>query len=313
MKKECDTEITLVQFCENLIAKSKESFLLAVEIFNKPSLEYKTECFSFLITNAWELLLKATIAKDNGKEKIFYKNGNSLSIDDCIKNVFPNPNNLIRKNITEIAEIRNYATHLIIPNFNKLLQPLFQASVINYLKFLSTHWEQYGFNEFYTYPLIVDNKNFDDRTIKDIYGSEALSFFNNKKGRIANLVQDSTTDVSELFIPITYNLAYTKDVSKADILSYYNTNGIGFNGLFIAKDIDKSHPYSYTELKNKLYEKYGDALSFSSGKFSDFKEKYNIKNKPHFYKEFRNTKVYSEACLNFIIEKMEKDTTLFRK
>ena len=65
MKKECDTEITLVQFCENLIAKSKESFLLAVEIFNKPSLEYKTECFSFLITNAWELLLKATIAKDN--------------------------------------------------------------------------------------------------------------------------------------------------------------------------------------------------------------------------------------------------------
>ena len=44
---------------EQLIDKSKEAFVLAIEIYNKPSIKYRLEGFSFFICNAWELMLKA--------------------------------------------------------------------------------------------------------------------------------------------------------------------------------------------------------------------------------------------------------------
>lgn len=42
-----------------LIDKAKEAFLMAIEVYNKPSIRYRVEGFSFFICNAWELMLKA--------------------------------------------------------------------------------------------------------------------------------------------------------------------------------------------------------------------------------------------------------------
>ena len=44
---------------EKLIEKSKESFSMAIEIYNKPTIKYRVEGFSMFICNAWELMLKA--------------------------------------------------------------------------------------------------------------------------------------------------------------------------------------------------------------------------------------------------------------
>lgn len=57
---------------ERLIEKSKEAFILAIEIYNKPSIKYRLEGFSFFICNAWELMLKAHIINKFGNEKIYY-------------------------------------------------------------------------------------------------------------------------------------------------------------------------------------------------------------------------------------------------
>lgn len=48
---------------EQLIDKAKEAFILAIEIYNKPSIRYRLEGFSFFICNAWELMLKAYMIK----------------------------------------------------------------------------------------------------------------------------------------------------------------------------------------------------------------------------------------------------------
>lgn len=47
-----------------LIDKSIESFLMAIEVYNKPTIHYRIEGFSMFICNAWELLLKAHITYD---------------------------------------------------------------------------------------------------------------------------------------------------------------------------------------------------------------------------------------------------------
>jgi hypothetical protein len=46
-------------FSADLAAKSIQAAIAAIEVYNKPSFSYREEAFSLLMTNAWELLLKA--------------------------------------------------------------------------------------------------------------------------------------------------------------------------------------------------------------------------------------------------------------
>lgn len=52
-----------------LINKSIEAFIMGLEIYNKPTIRYRIEGFSFFICNAWELMLKAELL--NRKQEIF--------------------------------------------------------------------------------------------------------------------------------------------------------------------------------------------------------------------------------------------------
>jgi hypothetical protein len=48
-----------------LVDKAVEVTVAAIEVYNKPSFSYREEAFSILMINAWELLLKARILKEN--------------------------------------------------------------------------------------------------------------------------------------------------------------------------------------------------------------------------------------------------------
>jgi hypothetical protein len=48
---------------DRLIQKSEEAFLLAVELYNRPTIRYHVEGCSFFLCNAWELMLKAYMIK----------------------------------------------------------------------------------------------------------------------------------------------------------------------------------------------------------------------------------------------------------
>ena len=48
---------------DKLVEKSIEAFIVGLELYNKPTIKYRIEGFSFFIVNAWELMLKATLIK----------------------------------------------------------------------------------------------------------------------------------------------------------------------------------------------------------------------------------------------------------
>jgi hypothetical protein len=48
-----------------LAEKATHAAVAAIEIYNKPGFRYREETFSILMLNAWELLLKARILKEN--------------------------------------------------------------------------------------------------------------------------------------------------------------------------------------------------------------------------------------------------------
>ena len=41
---------------DRLLNKSQEAFILAIELYNKPTIKYRVEGFSLFICNAWEFL-----------------------------------------------------------------------------------------------------------------------------------------------------------------------------------------------------------------------------------------------------------------
>lgn len=75
------------ELIDKMIEKSQEAFLLAIEIYNKPTIKYRLEGFAFFICNAWELLLKSYILKNNDMDSLYFKNKpeRTIGLSDCIK------------------------------------------------------------------------------------------------------------------------------------------------------------------------------------------------------------------------------------
>lgn len=118
---------------ERLVEKSQEAFLLAVELYNRPTIKYHVEGCAFFLCNAWELMLKAHLLKKDGPDAIYYpKSDRTLSLDDCLKRVFTNENDPLRRNMEKVIEVRNTSTHFIVPEYEAFYAPLLQASVENF-------------------------------------------------------------------------------------------------------------------------------------------------------------------------------------
>lgn len=135
--KRCSTiELTEIEqsTVEQLAAKSQEAFILAIELYNRPSIRYRVEGCAFFLCNAWELLLKAYLVSKYGMSSIYYsdKGDRTLSLEECIKRVFTNENDPLRKNMDLLIGLRNTGTHFIVEEYEGIYLPVLQANVSNY-------------------------------------------------------------------------------------------------------------------------------------------------------------------------------------
>ena len=129
--------------------------LAAIEIYNKPTVEYREQTFSLLMANAWEILLKARLVQgSDGKLNVIYrrkqesrqyetvpgtKQKMSISLKQALGRVsLPNP---AEANVRGIATIRNSAAHegMLSPELRQQVLEFGTASVQNFVK-LSADW-----------------------------------------------------------------------------------------------------------------------------------------------------------------------------
>jgi len=123
----------------DLVDKSTQAVLSAIEVYNKPDFKYREESFTILLINGWELLLKAKLLKENrGQLSILYvyqsvdgkrvkklkkkvlrksRSGNNITIGigKCFDKLVEKDIRLdhsIKLNIQALTEIRNTAIHL---------------------------------------------------------------------------------------------------------------------------------------------------------------------------------------------------------
>ena len=131
------------------------ALLAAIEIYNKPTVEYREQTFALLITNAWEILLKARLVQlSQGKIQVIYrrKSGSRHYERDKISNE-PITISLrhaieragvpvaVKANIQGILETRNRAAHLGVlkPEVQERVLNFGTAGVLNFIK-LSSKW-----------------------------------------------------------------------------------------------------------------------------------------------------------------------------
>ena len=118
---------------DRLIEKSQEAFLLAIELYNRPTIRYHAEGCAFFLCNAWELMLKAHIIKTSGYSSLYYPDGKrTLSLTDCLKKTFTNENDPLRLNMNVIADFRNMSTHFVTDEYELFYGPILQECVKHY-------------------------------------------------------------------------------------------------------------------------------------------------------------------------------------
>ncbi|HDZ9245429.1 DUF3644 domain-containing protein [Vibrio cholerae] len=286
---------------QKLIKRSLDAFILALEVYNRPSLSNRVEAFTIMMVNAWELFLKAEILDALGSEKVFYKNGRSISISDALPLRLQN-NDPVRLNIETLIQLRDQATHLLIPELQPQLSRLFQANVLNYQ-------ERYR-NQMGNSPLagqsvgmlslVLDGPEPEIGVIKECYGDITAS-------EVASFLKQFETNAKEInsdkySISIEYKLALTKNPSNADL-----TLSVGYNGqqaviITQAKDLNTTHPHTTNEAINKINSILG-SKKINRHSFQAICYKHKIKqdnNSTHH--NFTDIHRYSEAFVTWVVK-----------
>lgn len=99
---------------------------MGLELYNKPTIKYRIEGFSFFICNAWELMLKAKLLKE-GKSIYYLDNPNrTLNLSDVIKIIYTDKNQPLRINLEKIIDLRNISTHLVTEDYETVYAPFFK-------------------------------------------------------------------------------------------------------------------------------------------------------------------------------------------
>jgi len=309
---------------KKLFERSEDSFFLAIEIYNRIKQNSKVEVFCILIINAWELLLKGFLVKEDGERSIYIKDhpNKTIAISDALKKVITNENDLTRKNLEKLIELRDQAIHFLIPEIQSVLSRLFQASIFNYLKMYGElTGKKLDFeNETGLISLIIDNNNFSGSILEKTYGFEATD-------NILKFVKDLEDEAnkynsSQYIIPIEYKLVLSKIEKEGDIFLHNGTTSqIKHQGIIIevAKDPDTTHPFLSKDVIFQVNKELVINGKMPINQYSLqailYKEKIrNEKSSKYHYMVSRpKTHKYSQEFIDLIIQKCCKDINYIEK
>lgn len=188
-----------------LVLKSLHAALSAIEVYNKPDFKYREEAFSILMVNAWELLLKAKIVKDNDEDEasihqkakdgspIPSRSGNprTITIGEAMDRV--NLDQVLADNLFAIVEIRDNAIHLMNDGHLLNLKTL-EVGTASLKSYLSISQEWFGLDlsryNFYLMPMSF----FHPHEMQSYSINKAPTQHQNLLRYIASLEEKHTTD-----------------------------------------------------------------------------------------------------------------------
>jgi len=255
----------------HLTKNAKSALLCAVEIYNKPRIEYREECFVILLLNAWELLLKAILSKK--KVSIYYKKKRNepyktLSWKDALlktEKFFPKDIGAlaVRRNLDMLSTYRDNAVHFYNQSdFFAIIYALAQTSIINFKELLERIFGQ-DLAEDISWQLLPLGINPPVDPITYI-SSTAPKKGKRKKtavGQFLTLLSEATAEIGKakgdtgrLLTIFNLKLESTKKIKNADFVVGVGSADTTDGPLTVVKTADPNvtHPLRQMEVLDKV-------------------------------------------------------------
>lgn len=265
------------------VDKAQAALIAAVEIYNKPSFSYREETFAILAINAWELLLKAKVLKDNDndqksitlyeqrqtrsgvKSKKRYlqrsRSGNpkTLSLGACILALDAKESSrlspAIKGNLDALTEIRDNAVHYINASdlLSKQVLEVGAATVKNFV-LAGKSWFKRDFSN--SISLILPLAFLESGSnIETVTVSPDESNLINYLKQIAN---DDTTGGDEFKVALRVTVKFER--SKLDNASkvVISNDEDAVKVTLSEEDVRAKYPWDYNELVSRLENRYTD-------------------------------------------------------
>lgn len=310
-----------------ILNKSVEAYILALETINRLSITYRVETFTYLICNAWELLLKARLldlAKNN-RAAIYYprKRGEAkktLALRICVQKVFLSEKDPIRRNIELIADLRDQAVHLVITQVPKEILALFQASVLNYHNCLG-NWFGISISDRVTvgmmtvvYDFKPEEFDLKNPILRRNMGTETADYLMKYQAQL-KVEFETLGKVAEFSIPLDYRLMLTKSGSP-DIELTSGLGGQPTGMIEVPKDAGKSHPYRQKEVISHVNTALPPGKSINQHDIQCILKVFNTKkNAAHYYQSSvpGSPTQYSPAFVEWILTQYKNNPSFFEQ
>lgn len=262
----------------SLLDKSIASMLSAIELYNKPNFQYREETFAILVVNAWELLLKAIILRQNRyKLRSLYvlkpcinKDGTKSTTRKYVdKNRSGNPKTIsimetlsildnkkylptnLRDNIEALIELRDNSIHFAnMDDISRQIQELGFACIKNYITLIKEKKIEIDMSNynFYLMPLAYVSSNM---VSESVLTEETKNYLTLVKSKIAKEESDQNYDIA-----ITIDIDFKKGSSFDGLGFTYDKDGIKV--ALTEENIRKRYPWDNAELIRRCKMRYSD-------------------------------------------------------
>ena len=307
---------------ERLINKAKEAFVMSIEIYNKPSINYRLEGFSFFICNAWELMLKAYMIEKYGEESIYYhdKPNRTITLEKCVQKIFSNAKAPLRKNLEKVIELRNTSTHFITEEYEAVYIPLLQACVFNFvdkmMEFHNIDMTQVIPENFIT--LSVRLKSLNETEIRGKYTEQVAEKILSVQRNLEPMIEENN---SAFAIRVEHYHYATKNRNEATEI--YHIDKTATEGVRIIKELkdpNDTHKYSLKACLGEVNKRLlkdgimllfnGKQVSLNSYHFRLLNDYFKIKENERFCYVYQVSTQpqysYSQQAIDFIYDEIKK-------
>ena len=310
-----------------LVEKSVDAYVLALETINRLSIKYRIESFTHLICTAWELLLKARLLDVQPLRDAIYcktKRGDpkrTISLRDALIKVVPNEKEPLRRNIEVVVDLRDEAMHFVISEVPNDVLLLFQACVINYHKKLN-EWFGISLSDRVTvgmmtivYDLSPDSFDLGRPAVKRRLGKDVAAYLAQMQKKIQ--AEFSALERSpEFSIGVEYKLVLTKNPGDADIVLSSGDKGDSATVFQVAKDSSVSHPHRLKELLVALIAALDGVVTANPYDIQCVNIAHSVKKRAEWFyrgKVVGSPSQYSEAFVDWIVVRVKQDPEFFVK
>jgi hypothetical protein len=188
---------------EELLIKSREAMLSAVQIFNNPNIVFKSESFIILSNISWTYFLHAYY-REKGIDYRYYKQGPKIKkydktsrgafkyweLERCLNEDNCPIENVPKSNLKFLIGLRHEIEHQMTTRIDDYLSARFQACCLNYNHYIKKLFgNQYAIDKYLSFSLQFSS-------ISEEHGKQ-LNEFSDLPKSIASYINDFDDTISE--------------------------------------------------------------------------------------------------------------------